>query len=328
MNRQTRCSSYKDLSLLLEKSKDIFEVQILTKILDDYKKYHVHDFKSFESLLKKDKKIECPKCHSSDISKNGKDRNGTQRFICKSCGKNFNISAGTLSFSSKINIKAWYAFLECILNGTSVAAACTTAKISTVTGSAWMKKIFKALKIYQDDIVLESPVFIDETYVHEDTSKIEYKDEIGKIKKVRKQPRGISRNKICILIATDTKKSFALIVNHGRPQRIKNYEICKKHIMPGSLLIGDEDTSLTYTASQMDLSREMYKSNTEEAYEHLKPVDQLCSRYKFFLGKHKGFKKDLLQDYTNLFIFMENEKNKTEDLFEITIKLMEMMIDY
>ena len=43
---------------------------------------------------------------------------------------------------------------------------------------------------------------------------------------------------------------------------------------------------------------------------------------------HKGFKKDLLQDYTNLFIFMENEKNKTEDLFEITIKLMEMMIGY
>ena len=255
MNRQTRCSSYKDLSLLLEKSKDIFEVQILTRILDDYKKYYTHDFKSFESLLGKDKKIECPKCHSSDISKNGKDRNGTQRFVCKSCGKNFNIAAGTLFFSSKINIKAWYAFLECILNGTTVSAACTTAKISTVTGSAWMKKIFKALENYQNDIVLDSPVFIDETYVH-------------------------------------------------------------------------EDTSLTYTASQMNLSREMHKSNTEEAYEHLEPIDHLCSQYKFFLGKHKGFKKDFLQDYTNLFIFMENEKNKTEDLFEITIKLMEMMIDY
>ena len=157
-----------------------------------------------------------------------------------------------------------------------------------------MKKIFKVLKNYQDDIVLNSPVFIDETYVHEDASKIEYKDEIGKIKKVKKQPRGISRNKICILIATDKKKSFALIVNHGRPQRMKNYEICKKHIVPGSHLIGDEDTSLTYTANQMKLSREMYKSNTEEAYEHLEPIDQLCSRYKFFLGKHKGFKKEIL----------------------------------
>ena len=98
--------------------------------------------------------------------------------------------------------------------------------------------------------------------------------------------------------------------------------------MPGSHLIGDEDTSLTYTANQLNLSREMYKSNTEEAYEHLEPIDQLCSHFKLFLAKHRGFKKELLQDYTNLFIFMENEKNKTEDLFEITIKLMEMMIDY
>lgn len=109
---------------------------------------------------------------------------------------------------------------------------------------------------------------------------------------------------------------------------MKNCEICKKHIVPGSHLIGDEDTSLTYTAFQKNSGREMYKSNTEEAYEHLEPVDQLCSRYKFFLGKHKGFKKKLLQDYTNLFIFMESKKNKTEDLFEITIKLMELMIDY
>ena len=89
---------------------------------------------------------------------------------------------------------------------------------------------------------------------------------------------------------------------------MKNCEIYKKHIVPGSHLIGDEDTSLTYTASQMNLCMGMYKSNIEDAYEHLEPIDQLCSRYKFFLGKHKGFKKELLQDYTNLFIFMESKK--------------------
>ena len=70
MNRQTRCSSYKDLSLLLEKSKDIFEVQILTRILDDYKKYHVHDFKSFESLLKKDKHYDNRKHHPPPTGRN------------------------------------------------------------------------------------------------------------------------------------------------------------------------------------------------------------------------------------------------------------------
>lgn len=50
------------------------------------------------------------------------------------------------------------------------------------TESEWMKKIFKVLKNYQDYIILNNPVFIDETCVHEDKLKIEYK-EIGKIKK-------------------------------------------------------------------------------------------------------------------------------------------------
>ena len=117
-------------------------------------------------------------------------------------------------------------------------------------------------------------------------------------------------------------------MNPGRPQRMKNCEICKKHIVPGSHLIGDEDTSLTYTAFQKNSGREMYKSNTEEAYEHLEPVDQLCSRYKFFLGKQKRFKKKINQEYKNLLRIKKKKKNKTEDLFEITIKLMELMIDY
>lgn len=316
------------MSSLLNVSEDDFEVQILSRILSDYDKYHTHDFVSFEKLLFEDRTLECPACHSLDVSKNGKDRNGTQRYKCRECGKNFNIAQNTLFFSSKVNIKAWYAFLECVLNGTSIKAACTTAKISMVTGSKWMNKIFQTLKDYQDSIVLDKTICIDETYVHEDSSKIEYLQEIGKIKKVRKQPRGISRNKICILIATDKKKSFAEIVGHGRPTRSMNYEICKKHIHEGSLLIGDEDTSLTYASKEMNLSRQMYKSETEEAFEKLEPIDQLCSRFKFFLDKHRGFKKDLLQDYINLFIFIENEKIQTNDLYEITIKLMKMMMKY
>lgn len=326
MNRQTKNSSYRKLASLLKDSEDDFEVQILSRILDDYTSYHEHDFLSFEKLVSKERKLECPGCHSIKALKNGKDKNGTQRYKCKDCGKNFNILENTLFFSSKINIKAWYAFLECILNGTSVKAACMTAKISLVTGSFWMKKIFKALKTYQDNILLDKTIYIDETFVHEDASKIEYKEEIGKIRKVKQKYRGISRNKICILIATDQKLSFAYATNHGRPQRLINYEVCKKHITPGSLLISDIDNSLVYTANQLNLKRITYKSNTEEAYENLEPIDTLCGQLKLFLNKHRGFKKDILQDYINLFIFIENEKNIENDLYEVTIKLLKMII--
>ncbi|MCF0115313.1 MAG: IS1595 family transposase [Erysipelotrichaceae bacterium] len=329
MKSQTKNSSYKKLFSILEDSEDFFEVQILQRIYDDYQKYHEHDFRTLEELLSDTRQdLKCPLCSSNKVIGHGKDKNGTQRYKCKECGKTFNIAKNSLFFSTKINMFAWFAFLECILSGTSTSAACITAKISPVTGSKWMHKIFDALKDYQDDIILSGDVYIDETYVHEDKSKIYYLEELGKVKKVRKQPRGISRNKICILIATDKKKSFAFVTVHGRPQRMKNYEVCKVHIKEESHLIGDEDTSMTYSANELQCKRTMYKSNTELAYEKLEPIDQLCNRFKFFIDKHRGFKKDLLQDYINLFIFIENEKHNDDDLYKVTVKLMKMMTQH
>ena len=110
------------------------------------------------------------------------------------------------------------------------------------------------------------------------------------------------------MIATDNRKSFALIVNYGRPKRMNNYEIHKKHIMPGILLLDEENISLTYTTTQMGLIGEAYKSNSEEAYEHLEPIYLLYNRYESFLEKNKGFKKFILQDYINM--FMENAKTR------------------
>ena len=90
------------------------------------------------------------------------------------------------------------------------------------------EKIFQTLRSYQSNIKLENIVYKDETYVHDDSSKIYLLEEVRKIKKIKKQPRGISRNKICIIVATDTEKSISYIVCHGRSQRKLVYNICKK----------------------------------------------------------------------------------------------------
>lgn len=311
---------------VLNETEDFFEVDILSRIQEDYLKYHENNLVDYMRLLNKE--LLRPNCKSIEIIKYGKNKSGSIRYKCKSCGKTFSSLKDTLFFSSKINLKAWFAFLECILSGSSTLEACIVAKISPVTGVEWMKKIFKTLNHYQENIILGKKVYIDETYVHEDSSKIYFLDDIGKIKKVKKQPRGISRNKICILLATDEDKSIGYIVCHGRPQRKRIYNICKDHLIKQSTVIGDIDNSITYTAEKMELKRIMYKSNTYEAYENLEPIDQLCARFKFFIDKHRGFKKKFLADYINLFIFIDNEKKIEKDLYKTTLKLLKMMFEY
>lgn len=328
MNSQTKESSYRKLFSKIEKENDFFELEIIKRIKEDYISNHTNDFKKIELLLNRNNDLACPKCGRKDFLKNGLDKNGTQRYLCPRCHKSFNVASSSLLFSSKVNIRSWFVFLESLLSGSSMRNACIMAKISYVTGTQWLNKVFLVLKDYQNDIVLDKSIYIDETYIHEDQSKIFLFDEIGKIKKVKKEPRGISRNKICILVATDCKKSFAEIVCHGRPQKLKNYEICKRHIVEGATIIGDEDTSLTFTANKMNLTRRMYKAYTYEAFEALEPIDQLCSRLKFFIDKHRGFKKEKLADYLNLFIFIDNENYSLGDLYLVTKKLLKMIFEY
>ncbi|MDY6142320.1 MAG: IS1 family transposase [Bacilli bacterium] len=144
---------------LLEQSEDFYEVKIIERIKDDYDRFHKHDFIMFEGMISTDN-IQCPRCGSSKYISHGRDKNGSKRYRCKECSKTFNAISNSLFFSSKVNIKAWFAFLESLLSGTSVRAACIVAKVSYVTGSEWLNKIFMSLKYYQDEIVLDKEVLL------------------------------------------------------------------------------------------------------------------------------------------------------------------------
>ena len=178
-------TSYRKLFLRFNDTDDIIEKDVLERIKNDYEKYHLHDLKAYEYLFDLNKTC-CPKCNSKNIKVHGYDKNGIKRYKCKECLKTFNKFTNTLFSSSKINIKAWFVFLECILSGTSIKAACLASKISQPTGAEWIKKVFQVLKTYQENIILGDRFYIDETYVHVDSSQVQYKDEIGKIRKTLK----------------------------------------------------------------------------------------------------------------------------------------------
>ncbi|GHU61040.1 hypothetical protein AGMMS49975_30250 [Clostridia bacterium] len=54
---------------------------------------------------------------------------------------------------------------------------------------------------------------------------------------------GISRNQICIGVATDKTHNVILVEGFGRQSQTKTLEVFKNHIKPDSTLIHDKETT-------------------------------------------------------------------------------------
>lgn len=60
--------------------------------------------------------VSCAFCKLNNIRKNGRDRNGAQRYTCKQCGRIFSASSGTLSSHTIQNPGKWMQFIVGLLN--------------------------------------------------------------------------------------------------------------------------------------------------------------------------------------------------------------------
>lgn len=309
--------SYKKLFALSKETKlDNLTKEVIKQIEIEYKNNHKNDYASF--LSKFDVfPLECPRCNSLAIMKYGHTKNGSNRYKCRDCSKVFNRANKSLLFSSKVNINAWYSFLEGIVSEISVKAAARKAKISLVTASTWMKRIFIAIKDFQDEIELDGDVYIDETYYSKERSK--------EIKYNGLKLRGISANQYCVLIMKNKRNVVLKYIGMGKQSGAKVADELARHIKSGSTIYHDGDKSHGDFVKEDNVINKQYRAKNRlglynlETEEILKPINDECKKLNFFLNKHRGFKKEFdLQDYLNLYSYIYNQKYKSPNIFLIT----------
>ena len=106
--------------------------------------------------------IRCPYCKSGHIIKNGKYK-GKQRFICRTCGKNFNcLTNSPMAMSHKPD--KWPLFIECLVKGFSLRTAAAAIGVSYVTLFYWRHKLMGALKSTNNNS-FEGDVEADDTFL-------------------------------------------------------------------------------------------------------------------------------------------------------------------
>lgn len=258
----------------------------------------------------------CPFCSSLLFIKDGFTRNGVQRYRCKNCKKGFNILTGTLLENHKIPITEFIEYALMLVNFSSTNLAARTNKNGFTTAKYWLEKIFIVLKDYQNSIILSREVFLDETFY-----SVEKKDLImvdGKKK------RGLSKNQICVGMATDRRQTYGVVVGYGKQSAESICEAYVRHIEYQSLLIHDMDQTHNELIRFLELTDDQYKSTyikkLRDKDNPLFPINRIHNLFKHFLSEHIGFDRDDFTDYLNLFTFIMNEPHNKLEKVEILLK--------
>jgi transposase-like protein len=259
----------------------------------------------------------CPFCESVMFKKRGLSSSGIQRYMCV-CGKSFLPTTGTIFDERKISISEWMEYCLNLFRHVSVTADSWNNKNAYTTSRYWLQKLFLTLEEAQSDIVLSGKVWIDETFYSVRAEDIVRKDNGDKL-------RGLSKNQICIGVATDKHRTIFLVEGTGKPSQKKTFETFRSHIEIGSTLIHDKESAHKKLVQELSLKSVAYASKDlkglNDKENPMTPVNRAHAIVKKFLNSHGSFIRDDIQGYLNLFAFVTNPPADRLEKVELIVKM-------
>jgi len=258
----------------------------------------------------------CPFCASEKFKKSGHTKSGVQRYMC-GCGKTFLPTTGTIFDEHRISISEWMEYCLNLFRHVSITVDSWNNKNAFLTSRYWLQKLFLTLETVQNSVVLRDRVWLDETFYTVRSEDIVRNADGKKLS-------GLSRNQICIGVATDKKNTLFFIEGVGKPSQKKTFEAFGTHIERGSTLVHDRDTAHAKLIRRLSLKSESYASKNlkglPDKQNPMNPVNRAHAILKNFLYAHRSFIRDDLQGYLNLFAFVSNPPVDLLEKVELVIK--------
>jgi len=233
----------------------------------------------------------CPKCGSDSQHEDGYTQAGHKRYRCEECASSYTSLSDSIFNSAKIPFHKLMGYINLISYNVPLEMCCEILNISSNTADLWRRKIFTTVNDYQNHLKLYERIWIDETYV-DDYSILHNPFE--------KRKRGLSKDKICIVVAIDIYKNMvAVICGHGKPSSKRIYKALKDHVIPASTIVHDGDHSHNYLIEKLKCDSEVYKSDSKDP-EYLKNmalINNMCGWLKRYIVHFIGMNISNLQTY-------------------------------
>lgn len=263
----------------------------------------------FINKIKRNKK--CPYCQSSNIIKNGHDKNKVQTYRCKDCKRKFNDCSATLAAHIKLTYEQLAIFFDCMNDKLSIRKTAVKMDVNQNTVFLLRHKVLDCISEIRKNTKLKGKVEADETY-ESINLKGTKKEKMPRFSKPRStkggSKRGISNHQVCIASAIDeVDNCFLEIVGTGPITSDQVKSVFKEKIDRVTLLVTDCKTSYEKFSKENKINLEQVKSGTYVNSNgfNLANINSLHSEWSTFLSHFKGVSTKHLQHYLDWFCFQK-----------------------
>jgi transposase-like protein len=245
----------------------------------------------------------CPGCAGRDAWLTGRGL-----WMCRSCGRQTSVTAGTIFHRSHYPLRTWYAAMWFVCAQKNGVSALGLQRVlgfgSYETAWAWMHKLRRAMVRPDRDLLGGDGVSveIDQTFIGGPTqvrsNRYANKAEVA-IAVERMHPKALGRVRLRHIDSEDRKNEL--------------FKFTQQSIAHGSIVYTDGDRAYRDITKKLQLRHEpiIMISSTSPAHQMLPAVHRVASLLKRWLAGtlHDGYTDEYLSYYLDEFTFRFNRRN-------------------
>ena len=205
-------------------------------------------------------KESCVYCDGIHVVKNGKRKDGIQRYLCRDCHRSFIPGSVSVTSRTRKPLPVWAAYLKCMIDQKTLKKSAEECQISVSTAFTWRHKILEALGKLTDKTYLTGVVEADETFFNVSFKGNHKKNrDFSMPRKAHKRgndihTKGLSEEKVCVLCAvSDAGISYAQPGKLGKISTECVRSVLGKRIAPYTILCTDKERAYLELAGQNNL---------------------------------------------------------------------------
>jgi transposase-like protein len=269
--------------------------------------------------LNKEQVTYCPHCKSADIYGHGVYK-GRKRYMCKNCKKTFNDFTGTAISGIKKTDK-FQQYIELVIESVTIRKAASKLGVDIKTIFYWRHKLLSSLPNFSGDTFTGIVECDDKILDINDKGNKKLNRESYKRPSDRNTKRGISNDKVSVMVASDRKGNITMqVAKIGRidTQSIEN--TIGDLITKENILCSDAHPSIICWAKGKEIEHHTFvasKQHIKSKCYHVQHVNSIDNRYERWVKSFYGVATKYLGNYLNWFVFLEKIKKSATPIKDL-----------